>query len=157
VRFARRRGRDDAVDEERRGQREQPDPEQPEMSVLSTIAPDRGSPMPPPMPNIAEIIPMATERRSAGSSSLMIPKASGNSPAATPWMTAPGDDHLDRNPRARRRSSRRRRSAARRSRTRALPEQVAELARERRAHRRRQQEPREHPGRRRGLRAELPA
>ena len=60
-----------------------------EMSVLSTMAPDRGRPMPPPMPNIAEIIPMATERRSAGSSSLMIPKASGNTPPATPWITRP--------------------------------------------------------------------
>ena len=60
-----------------------------EMSVLSTMAPDSGRPMPPPMPNIAEIIPMATERRSAGSSSLMIPKASGNTPPATPWITRP--------------------------------------------------------------------
>src|SRR5215217_6187084 len=45
--------------------------------------------MPPPMPNIAESVPMATERRSGENSSLMIPNAKGNTPPATPWMTRP--------------------------------------------------------------------
>ena len=50
--------------------------------------PDSGRPMPPPMPNIAEIRPIATARLSAGSSSLMIPNASGKTPPATPWIDA---------------------------------------------------------------------
>lgn len=58
-------------------------------SVLSTISPDSGRPMPPPMPNIALSTPMPRPTRSRGKVSRMIPKASGNTPAPTPWSTRP--------------------------------------------------------------------
>ena len=123
--------------------------------MLSTIAPDSGRPMPPPMPNIAEIIPMATDRRSAGSSSSMIPKASGNTPPATPWMTRPAIT-ISIEPASPETIEPKAKMQQHDGEDARLAEQVAELARERRAHRRREQEPGEHPGRRRGLRAELP-
>ncbi len=56
---------------------------------MSTITPLSTSPAPPPIPNVAEISPMPVETRSGGNSSRMIPKASGNTAAAMPWIARP--------------------------------------------------------------------
>jgi hypothetical protein len=56
---------------------------------LSTITPLSTSPAPPPIPNVAEISPMPVATRSGGNSSRMIPKASGNTAAAMPWIARP--------------------------------------------------------------------
>ena len=117
-----------------------------EMCALSTITPDSGRPMPPPMPNMAETRPIATARFSPGSSSLMIPKASGKTPPATPWMTRPAirssidpAERADDRPDAEDHEHEREHAA--------LAEQVAELAGERRADRRGQQVAGQHPAR----------
>ena len=60
-----------------------------EMSKLSTITPDSGSPMPPPMPKIAVIVPRPVATRSGGNVSRTMPNASGNTPPATPWTMRP--------------------------------------------------------------------
>ena len=98
-----------------------------EMSALSTIAPDSGRPMPPPMPNIAEIIPMATERLLGRDFVVDDPEGEREHPAATPWMTRPAMTISIEPARARRRSSRTRRAAARAVRTRALPNRSPSL------------------------------
>jgi hypothetical protein len=56
---------------------------------LSAITPDSGSPMPAPMPMIALTSPRPEAIRSRGKVSRMMPKASGNTPPATPWITRP--------------------------------------------------------------------
>jgi hypothetical protein len=58
-------------------------------SALSMMIPERGRPMPPPMPNVALSEPIATGTRSAGKVSRMIPNASGKTPPATPWIARP--------------------------------------------------------------------
>ncbi len=55
----------------------------------SAITPDSGSPMPAPMPRMALTRPSPLATRSGGNVSRMIPKASGNTPPATPWITRP--------------------------------------------------------------------
>jgi hypothetical protein len=52
----------------------------------STITPASGRPIPPPMPSVALISPIAVGTRSGGNSSRTIPNPSGNAPAATPWI-----------------------------------------------------------------------
>ena len=58
-------------------------------SRFSTITPASGSPIPAPIPNIALSRPIAPGTRSRGKVSRMIPKASGNTPPATPCTTRP--------------------------------------------------------------------
>ena len=60
-----------------------------ETSRLSAITPDSGNPMPAPIPMIALTSPSPVAIRSGGKVSRMIPKASGKTPPATPWMTRP--------------------------------------------------------------------
>ncbi len=47
------------------------------------------SPTPPPMPNIAEIVPMPVATFSRGNSSRMIPIASGRIAPPAPWIARP--------------------------------------------------------------------
>ena len=58
-------------------------------SKLSTMTPDSGSPIPPPIPKIALTSPSPVATRSGGNVSRTMPKASGNTPPATPWITRP--------------------------------------------------------------------
>ena len=55
----------------------------------STISPESGNPMPPPIPNTALMIAMPLATWSRGNVSRMIPNASGNTPPATPCSTRP--------------------------------------------------------------------
>jgi hypothetical protein len=59
------------------------------MSMLSTITPAIGMPMPPPIPNTALITPMPIATRAGGNVSRTIPNASGKTAPATPWITRP--------------------------------------------------------------------
>ena len=58
-------------------------------SRLSTITPESGRPMPPPMPKIALIMLRPPGIWSRGNVSRTIPKASGKTPPATPCSTRP--------------------------------------------------------------------
>ena len=57
--------------------------------TLSTITPESGSPMPPPMPKIALMMLSPPGTCSRGKVSRTIPKASGKTPPATPCSTRP--------------------------------------------------------------------
>ena len=56
---------------------------------LSTITPDSGSPIPPPMPKIALTMLRPPAIWSRGNVSRTIPNASGKTPPATPCSTRP--------------------------------------------------------------------
>ena len=73
-----------------------------EIEPWSTNSPASTSPAPPPIPNIADTVPMAGATRSRGNSSRMIPMASGKIAPPAPWIGAPGDEHRQRAGRRRR-------------------------------------------------------
>ena len=125
-------------------------------SKLSTMTPDSGSPIPPPIPKIALTSPSPVATRSGGNVSRTMPKASGNTPPATPWITRPTSSSSIE-------CAERAHHAAEREHEQhdgegaALAVDVAELADDRRRDRGGEQEAGEHPRRRRGARAELAA
>ena len=55
----------------------------------STSTPATTRPTPPPIPNIAEIVPMPVATFSRGNSSRMIPIASGKIAPPAPWIARP--------------------------------------------------------------------
>ena len=86
----RRRGRrDEDMRGDRRRRREQADPEQPRQRHVVDDDPESGSPIPPPIPNTALMIDSPPGTRSRGNVSRITPKASGNTPPATPWSARP--------------------------------------------------------------------
>ena len=60
-----------------------------EMSEWSTMTPDSGSPIPPPMPKTALSVARCVGTLSGGEVSRTMPNASGNTPPATPCSTRP--------------------------------------------------------------------
>ena len=66
------------------------------MPRLSTSTPLMTRPAPPPIPNIAEIVPMPVATFSRGNSSRMIPIASGRIAPPMPWTARPDDVDAER-------------------------------------------------------------
>ena len=60
-----------------------------EIEPWSTKIPASTSPDPPPIPNIADTVPIAGATRSRGNSSRMMPMASGKIAPPAPWMARP--------------------------------------------------------------------
>ena len=60
-----------------------------EIEPWSTNSPASTSPDPPPMPNMAETVPIAGATRSRGNSSRMMPMASGKMAPPAPWIARP--------------------------------------------------------------------
>ena len=67
-----------------------------EIEPWSTKSPASTSPVPPPIPNIADTVPIAGATRSRGNSSRMMPMASGKIAPPAPWMARPAIEHGQR-------------------------------------------------------------